>query len=53
VNYPFIDHFQEVARAHLVVRGLERRYGEDAVRVAYERLRRKVPAPPEQRGDRR
>jgi len=43
VNYAFIDHFQEVARAHFVVRGLERRYGKDAVRAAYERLRREAP----------
>jgi hypothetical protein len=32
VNYAFIDHFQEVARAHFVVRKLERRYGKDIVR---------------------
>jgi hypothetical protein len=38
VNYAFIDHFQEVARAHFVVRRLERRYGKDAIRAAYERF---------------
>ena len=38
VNYLFIDHFQEVARAHFVVRRLERRYGKDAVRAAYDRF---------------
>src|SRR6516162_6523905 len=38
VNYAFIDHFQEVARAHFVVRRLERRYGDSAVRAAYERF---------------
>jgi EcsC protein family len=38
VNYAFIDHFQEVARAHFIVRGLERRYGKDTVRAAYDRL---------------
>src|SRR5271167_5034162 len=38
VNYAFIDHFQEVARAHFVVRRLERRYGKSAVRAAYERF---------------
>jgi hypothetical protein len=38
VNFAFIDHFQEVARAHFVVRRLERCYGKDAVRAAYERL---------------
>ena len=31
VNYTFIDHFQEVARAHFVVRRLERRYGKAGV----------------------
>jgi hypothetical protein len=39
VNYAFIDHFQEVARAHFTIRRLERRYGKDAVRDAYERFR--------------
>jgi hypothetical protein len=38
VNYAFIDQFQEVARAHFVVRRLERRYGKDAVRAAYDRF---------------
>jgi hypothetical protein len=38
VNYAFIDHFQEMARAHFVVRRLERRYGKDTVRAAFARL---------------
>ena len=38
VNYAFIDRFQEIARAHFTVRRLERRYGKDVVRTAYERL---------------
>jgi hypothetical protein len=38
VNYASIDHFQEVAQAHFVVRRLERLYGKDTVRAAYERL---------------
>jgi hypothetical protein len=33
VNYAFIDHFQEVARAHFIVRRLERRYGKGTVLV--------------------
>jgi hypothetical protein len=37
VNYAFIDHFHDVARAHFVVRRLERRYGKDTVREAYDR----------------
>ena len=38
VNYAFIEHFQEVARGHFVVRRLERVYGKDPVRQEYERL---------------
>jgi hypothetical protein len=38
VNFAFIDLFQEAARAHFVVRRLERRYGKDTVRAAYEGL---------------
>jgi hypothetical protein len=44
VNYAFIDHFQEVARAHFVVRRLERRYGKDAVRAAYDRFSKQSSA---------
>jgi len=44
VNYAFIDHFQEVARAHFTVRRLERRYGKDTVRAAYERISGATPA---------
>jgi EcsC protein family len=44
VNYAFIDHFQEIARAHFTVRRLERRYGKDAVRMAYEKLSAAAPA---------
>lgn len=39
VNYAFIDHFQDIARGHFTVRRLERAYGEDAIRVAYDRIR--------------
>jgi hypothetical protein len=38
VNYAFIQHFQDVARGHFVVRRLERRYGKELVRAEYERL---------------
>ena len=38
VNYAFIEHFQEVARGHFTVRRLERAYGKEAVRKAYERF---------------
>ena len=38
VNYAFIDHFQQIAGAHFTVRRLERRYGKDVVKAAYEKL---------------
>jgi EcsC protein family len=44
VNYAFIDHFQEIARAHFTVRRLERRYGKDVVRMAYDKLSVATPA---------
>jgi hypothetical protein len=39
VNYAFIDHFQEMARAHFTIRRLERSYGKDTIRSEYERIR--------------
>jgi hypothetical protein len=48
VNYAVIDHFQDIARAYLTVRRLERRYGKDTVREAYEKaFRRNTSKPPE------
>ena len=38
VNLVFIDHFQNMARAHFTIRRLERRYGEAAVRAALGHL---------------
>lgn len=38
INTLFIDHFQGMARGHFIIRRLDRRYGEDAVRAAYEAL---------------
>jgi hypothetical protein len=35
INTLFIDHFQNMAHGHFVVRRLERKYGESAVRNAY------------------
>lgn len=37
INTIFITHFQEMARGHFTVRRLERLYGEDIVKQAYER----------------
>lgn len=36
VNTIFIGHFQDMARGHFIVRRLERIYGADAVKTAYE-----------------
>jgi len=38
INVLFTRHFQELARGHFVVRRLERLYGMEAVRSAYEAL---------------
>jgi hypothetical protein len=42
VNYAFIDHFQDLAAGHFTVRRLERLYGKDVVRKAYEELRAQI-----------
>jgi hypothetical protein len=39
VNAAFMEHFQAIGRAHFVVRRLERIYGRDPVRLAYEEIR--------------
>jgi hypothetical protein len=38
INLMFIDHYQDVSRGHFTVRRLERLYGEDVVRRAYDGL---------------
>ncbi len=38
INAVFIGHFQDMAWGHFTVRRLERRYGPDEVRAAYDRL---------------
>jgi hypothetical protein len=37
VNLIFVRHFQEMAHAHFTVRRLERKYGDEMVRGAYDR----------------
>ena len=39
VNTIFISHFQDMARGHFAIRGLERKYGADVVQAAYLQLR--------------
>lgn len=36
INLAFADHFQNMARAHFTVRRLERQFGHDTVRKAYD-----------------
>lgn len=38
INALFIDHFQDMARGHFIVRRLERRHGTEAVRRMYAEL---------------
>lgn len=38
INTIFIDHFQEMAKGHFIVRRLEKIYGEDLVKSTYEEL---------------
>lgn len=40
INYAFMEHFQAIARGHFAVRRLERAYGPETVRKAYEQIRR-------------
>ena len=36
INAIFIDHFQNMARGHFMMRGLEKKYGAECVRTVYE-----------------
>lgn len=38
LNAVFIGHFQDTARGHFIIRRLERSYGSEAVREAWDRL---------------
>ncbi|MBA3731933.1 MAG: EcsC family protein, partial [Gammaproteobacteria bacterium] len=38
INVLFIDHYQDIARGHFVIRRLERKYGGDLVKAAYDSL---------------
>ena len=39
INLIFINHFQDMARAHFTVRRLERKYGAEEIQKEYERIR--------------
>jgi len=36
INLAFIDHFQDMAHGHFIIRRLERTYGPETVRRAYD-----------------
>ncbi|MCZ7560437.1 MAG: EcsC family protein [Burkholderiaceae bacterium] len=36
INWLFMEHFQAMSRGHFAIRRLERKYGEEAVKAAYE-----------------
>lgn len=38
INLLFMEHFQNMARGHFIVRRLERYYGSDLIRLEYQRL---------------
>jgi len=38
INLLFIDHFQDMSRGHFTVRRLERKYGEELVKLTYDKL---------------
>jgi len=38
INLLFINHFQRIATAHFIIRALERQYGEEEVKLEYDRL---------------
>lgn len=40
LNLAFMQHFQDIAHGHFIVRRLERTYGSDTIRVEFERLTR-------------
>src|SRR6056297_811420 len=45
INAVFIDHFQDMARGHFIVRRLERNHGSEAVRRMYAELAGEASAP--------
>lgn len=41
LNVIFMNHFQHVARGHFIVRRLERKYGDEAIKSEYQKLKLK------------
>lgn len=40
LNLVFMQHFQDVAKGHFIIRRLERKYGADVIRIAYDQIAR-------------
>jgi hypothetical protein len=38
LNLVFMNHFQDIAKGHFIVRRLERRHGAETIRNAYEQF---------------
>ena len=38
INTLFIDHFQDMARGHFIIRKLERKYGEELIKLTYQSI---------------
>ena len=38
INAIFIDHFQDIARGHFIIRRLERSYGKELIKEEYEKF---------------
>jgi hypothetical protein len=51
INTIFIDHFQNMARGHFIMRSLERKYGVDHVKISYRNSNQKMTEPRKPRLD--
>jgi hypothetical protein len=45
INTIFIDHFQDMAKGHFTVRRLEKIYGKEIIKAAFEELIKTETAP--------
>ncbi|MCL2892127.1 EcsC family protein [Brenneria tiliae] len=42
INTLFINHYQNMARGHFIIKRLEQKYGEDEIKAAYIRLKEEI-----------
>lgn len=50
INFTFMQHFQDIARGHFILRRLERAYGNGVVRAEYEKVTQRETLPRESYG---